>query len=197
MGKDVSFDRDKAGLVITRFAKRVIKPGKKKEDSPNLSLGCEVMHIISDDEEEKIDVTKRLSWEAIVMCVLFSIRSRRLLKRRVVFGKWDELIDGSLVITPSNKFVLIRDMERFRGKIKRCESCARRYEIFRRGTFMDLRRNSHWIPFAWILRRRRAAKRIERWLMKFKVSKTKFFEYQRLLSSESIAMLISDDDEED
>jgi hypothetical protein len=147
-------------------------------------------------EKEKRVMNKKFSMEKAVYCMMFLVRLRKFLKRRIKIRQdWDYLLDTNLVVSTKKKLILLRGKEKYKGKIKNCNSCSVRYEIFRRGTFMTLRDNSHFVPFSFIMMRRIMAIRIVRFLKKFKVGKRLPIEYQRLLSSESVTVLELSEDE--
>jgi len=138
----------------------------------------------------------RLSMEKVSFSVLFVVRLRKFLKNRIRIRKeWDYLLDTNLVVSAKRKLILLRGKETYAGKVKNCLSCAVRYEIYRRGTFLRLRNNAHFVPFAFIMLRRMMAIRIVKFLRKFTVLRKREFQYQRMLSSESTVILELSEDE--
>lgn len=122
--------------------------------------------------------------------VFMLVRLNRLFKRQILRRERNvailSIFEKRLVVTPDFKLMILPG-KKMSKRVKCCDYCSRLYEINMRGTFMDLSevKGKHFVPYSYILRRRRMAKRIVVFLSKFKTSKVRSLSYRRLLSDES------------
>jgi hypothetical protein len=125
----------------------------------------------------------------VSLVVLGVVRFFKKLKKRLfVKRQWDKIFNNRLCVIPSFKLRLIPG-EKDWDKIRCCDFCSRLYEINFRKTDLKIKnRGRHFVPFSYILHRRKMALRIVKFIMKFKRSRTRVYSYRRLLSDETTAL---------
>lgn len=122
--------------------------------------------------------------------VFILVRLNKLFKKQISRRERSEeisiVVEKRLVVAPNFKLMVLPG-KKISSKVKCCDYCSRLYEINRRGTFIDLSKvkGKHFVPFGYILKRRRMALRIVRFLTKFRSARTRSLSFRRLLSDES------------